>query len=84
MVINATTSDEGASNVMQGGYVTYSNAQKVIVGVPEDVIERFRVYSPECAEAMARTVQELMQSDTGIGITGVVECGPKQHRQSAR
>lgn len=71
-IMNAITSVEGSSNVTEGGFVTYSNAQKIRVGVPARVIEQYGVYSPECAEAMAKTVQELMEASMGIGVTGTL------------
>ena len=71
-VLNAITSVEGASNVTQGGYITYSNNQKVRIGVSPDVIERYGVYSQECAKEMARAVRTDMDADIGIGVTGTL------------
>ena len=34
------------------------------------VIEKYGVYSRECAEAMAQTAQEKLNTDVAIGITG--------------
>lgn len=34
------------------------------------VIRKYGVYSRECAEAMAKTVQEKLGTDIAIGITG--------------
>lgn len=48
----------------------YLNETKVLVGVDPSVIEIHGVYSPECAEAMARTVQENLHTAIAIGITG--------------
>ena len=56
--------------IFPGGYVTYLNETKVLVGVDPSVIEIHGVYSPECAEAMARTVQENLHTAIAIGITG--------------
>ena len=64
------TDTEGASAIFPGGYVTYLNETKVLVGVDPSVIEIHGVYSPECAEAMARTVQENLHTAIAIGITG--------------
>ena len=38
--------------------------------VEEEIIRKYGVYSKECAEEMARTVQEKMHTDIAIGITG--------------
>ena len=64
------TDTEGASAIFPGGYVTYLNETKIFVGVDPKVIERYGVYSKECAEAMARTVQEKLHTDIAVGITG--------------
>lgn len=71
-IIDAITAVEGASYVTEGGYVTYSNAQKIRVGVPQDIIEVYGVYSPECAFEMANTVKTLLDSSIGIGVTGTL------------
>ena len=53
-----------------GGYVTYLNETKVLVGVDPSVIEIHGVYSQNAPEAMARTVQENLHTAIAIGITG--------------
>ena len=40
------TDTEGASAIFPGGYVTYLNETKVLVGVDPSVIEIHGVYSP--------------------------------------
>jgi len=57
LIASLITDTEGASAIFPGGYVT-------------SVIEIHGVYSPECAEAMARTVQENLHTAIAIGITG--------------
>lgn len=70
---NAVTNIAGASEVMKAGFVTYSNEQKVVLGVPAEVIERFTVYSLEVAEAMARAgIRTAAKADIGVGITGSI------------
>ena len=44
---------EGASAVMKGAFVTYSNEAKIMQGVPAETIEQYSVYSAETARAMA-------------------------------
>ena len=50
---NALTNVSGASRVMAAGFVTYSNRQKEMLGVPADLIERHTVYSVKVAKSMA-------------------------------
>ena len=70
LIASMITDTEGASAIFPGGYVTYSNETKMLVGVDEQVIRQYGVYSRECAEAMAKTVQEKLHTDISIGVTG--------------
>lgn len=70
LIASLITDTEGASAIFPGGYVTYLNETKVLVGVDPAVIRQYGVYSPECAEAMARTAQKNLNTDIAIGITG--------------
>ena len=70
MIASTITDTEGASAIFPGGYVTYLNETKILIGVEEEIIRKYGVYSKECADAMAETVQEKMHTDIAIGITG--------------
>ena len=70
MIASTITDTEGASAIFPGGYVTYLNETKIFIGVEEEIIRKYGVYSKGCAEEMARTVQEKMHTDIAIGITG--------------
>ncbi len=67
---NCITNIEGASAVMKGAWVAYSNEAKFDVGVPPDVVGKYSAYSPETALAMARVGAEKMEAQIGVGITG--------------
>ncbi len=69
-ILNQITNIEGASRITNGGFVTYSNQQKIKMGVSKEVIEKYGVYSPECARAMANAALNNIVSDIGIGVTG--------------
>ena len=69
---NALTNIPGASDVLEAGFVTYSNRQKVALGVPAKIIEQYTVYSPEVARAMAEAGMRHTGSDVGVGITGSI------------
>ncbi|MCQ2241503.1 CinA family protein [Treponema sp.] len=64
------TDTSGASAVFKGSLVTYSNEMKIAAGVPSETIERFGVYSSECARAMAETVKKIYSADIAVAITG--------------
>ncbi|MFR5704020.1 MAG: CinA family protein [Eubacterium ramulus] len=70
MIASMITDTEGASAIFPGGFVTYLNETKILIGV-DAIIEKVTVYIPEeCAEAMAQTAQEKLNTDVAIGITG--------------
>ena len=70
LLASLLTDTEGASAVLRGACVTYSNEAKVMAGVPESVIEKYSVYSGETAAAMASACRRTFRADIGIGITG--------------
>ena len=70
MIASLITDTEGASAIFPGGFVTYLNETKILIGVDAKVIEKYGVYSRECAEDMAQTAQEKLHTDIAIGITG--------------
>lgn len=69
-IASLLTDTEGASAVLKGAFITYSNEAKVKQGVPSDVIERYGVYSEETAEAMAKACRSAYRADIGVGVTG--------------
>lgn len=71
-LISTITDVEGASNITEGGFVTYSNNQKIAMGVPKEIIEVYGVYSPETALKMAETCKVKMNAQIGIGVTGTL------------
>ena len=64
------TDTEGASAILSGSLITYSNEAKQKFGVPETTISEFGVYSKETARAMAEQVGQVFSSTISIGITG--------------
>lgn len=69
-VANAITNIEGASDIFRFGAVTYATASKIKMGVSQDIIEKYSVYSMETANEMSRNISLFAQSDYGVGITG--------------
>ncbi|MFC1609239.1 CinA family protein [Patescibacteria group bacterium] len=68
----AITDVPGASDVIEGSLVTYSNREKVRYEVPQRIIDRYTVYSLEVAEAMAAAASYWynMDEDITVGVTG--------------
>lgn len=72
LVASALTSVPGSSGVFSLGVVTYSNESKVaVLGVPEDVLEKFGAVSAECVRAMSLGVQGLAGSDASVAVSGI-------------
>lgn len=69
-IASLITDTEGASAVLKGAFITYSNEAKIKQGVSADIIEKYGVYSRETARAMAVSCKNAYGADIGIGITG--------------
>lgn len=66
------TNVSGASEVLKYSAVTYSNEYKVKMGVPEEIIDKYTVYSIETARSMAKEISKFANSTYGVGITGQI------------
>lgn len=69
-VVNSITNIEGASEVLKFSTVTYSNEYKIKMGVSNEVINKYSVYSIETAREMSKNISLFSNSNYGIGITG--------------
>lgn len=71
------TTVSGASKVLKGGVVCYTNeVKRNILNVSEEIIQRDGVVSEACAAELARNVAELLNAKIGISFTGVA--GPDE------
>jgi len=76
LVAGALTEIAGSSDVIDRGFVTYSNAAKMaMLGVPEDTLEKFGAVSRQTAEAMANGALERAGVDLAVSITGIAGPG---------
>ena len=71
-IASLITDTEGSSAIFKGSFVTYSNEAKIRMGVPEDIIRTYSVYSAQTAEAMAERCAAFYNADIGIGVTGTM------------
>lgn len=71
-IASLITDTEGSSAIIRGAFVTYSNEAKIRMGVPEDIIRTYSVYSVQTAEAMAGCCAAFYNADIGIGVTGTM------------
>ena len=76
LIAAALTSIAGASDVVDRGFVTYSNAAKhEMVGVPMTLIEQYGAVSEPVAEAMAAGALERSRAGIAVSVTGVAGPG---------
>ena len=76
LVCAALTEIPGSSEVLDAGYVTYSNDAKMHdLHVSEEVVETFGAVSVATAWAMAQGALDASQADIAVAITGIA--GPE-------
>ena len=72
-VVNELTNVVGSSNVLSFSAVTYSDEFKIKMGVKEEIINKYTVYSMEVACEMSKKISMFTNSDYGVGITGILD-----------
>jgi len=76
LVAGALTEIAGSSDVVDRGFVTYSDAAKQqMLGVPAGTIDTYGAVSRETAEAMARGALGNADADLVVAITGIAGPG---------
>ena len=76
LVMAALTEIEGASEVVDRGFVTYSNEAKMeSIGVNQDILETFGAVSIAVAWAMAQGALKHSHADVAVAITGIAGPG---------
>jgi nicotinamide-nucleotide amidase len=76
LVAGALTEIPGSSDVVDRGFVTYSNAAKeTMLGVAAAILERYGAVSRETADAMAAGALTMSNADITVAITGIAGPG---------
>jgi nicotinamide-nucleotide amidase len=76
LVAGALTEIPGSSDVLDRGFVTYSDAAKqAMLGVPAAILERHGAVSRQTAEAMAAGALAMSNADLAVAITGIAGPG---------
>lgn len=76
MVAMNLTAIAGSSDVVDRGFVTYSNAAKMaMIGVPERLLAAHGAVSAEVAAAMAEGALRASDADLAVAITGIAGPG---------
>jgi PncC family amidohydrolase len=72
LVGHRITNVSGSSGYYRGGITAYANDVKAgILQVAQEILEEKGAVSAECAEAMAKGVRTLLDTDIGISTTGI-------------
>lgn len=80
---NEVTNIPGASEVLKFSAVTYSNEYKIKMGVDKKIIDKYSVYSMECAKSMSKNVSDFANSNYGVGITGKINRADKNNKSGS-
>jgi nicotinamide-nucleotide amidase len=77
LIAGALTEIAGSSDVVEGGFVTYSNdAKTALIGVPPALFQQVGAVSPEVARAMAEgTLARLPAAWIAVSATGIAGPG---------
>jgi nicotinamide-nucleotide amidase len=76
LVAGVLTEIAGASDVVERGFVVYSNAAKEsMLGVPPSTLKRYGAVSAETAIAMATGALKNSEADIAVSITGIAGPG---------
>ncbi len=76
LIAAVLTEIPGSSDVVDRGFVTYSNEAKIeLLGVPDGLISGFGAVSPEVAIAMAEGALREARATVAVAVTGVAGPG---------
>jgi nicotinamide-nucleotide amidase len=85
MVIAALTDIAGSSDVVERGFVTYSNSAKMdMLDVKKESLAAFGAVSEQVAIEMAQGALEHSEADISVSITGIAGPGPSEHKPEGR
>jgi nicotinamide-nucleotide amidase len=85
LIAGALTDVPGSSDVLDRGFVTYSNAAKTeMLGVPEALFASFGAVSEEVARAMAEGARARSAAALAIAVTGIAGPGGSETKPEGR
>ncbi|TDK44973.1 CinA family protein [Antarcticimicrobium luteum] len=85
MVAAALTDVPGSSDVVDRGFVTYSNAAKRdMLGVREETLAAHGAVSEQVAREMAEGALARSAGDLAVSITGIAGPGGSEHKPEGR
>lgn len=85
MISAALTDIAGSSDVLERGFVTYSNeAKQEMLGVSPDTLARHGAVSEQVAAEMAQGAVRHSHADIAVAVTGVAGPGGTQNKPEGR
>ncbi len=76
LIAGTLTEIAGSSDVVERGFVTYSNEAKTgLLAVPAELIDKVGAVSAEVAEAMAEGALDASAADVAVSATGIAGPG---------
>ncbi len=71
-IASAITKISGASEVLMGSVVSYSNdIKRHILGVKEETLQKHGAVSEECVREMVMGVQQMMKTNISLSVSGI-------------
>ncbi len=81
LIAGALTGIAGSSDVVDRGFVTYSNAAKIdMLGVNPATLEAFGAVSEEVAQEMAMGALARSNAQLAVSVTGIAGPGGSEHK----
>ena len=72
----ALTAIPGSSAVYLGGVISYTNeVKRQVLGVPQELLDKYGAVSPQVAGEMANGVRKLLHADIAVSVTGLAGPG---------
>ena len=85
MVAAALTDVAGSSDVVDRGFVTYSNgAKRDMLGVRQETLDAHGAVSEQVAREMAEGALRHSAADLAVSITGIAGPGGSEHKPEGR
>lgn len=85
MIISALTDIPGSSDVVDRGFVTYSNsAKEQMLGVATETLDRFGAVSEEVAAEMAIGALQRSDASIAVSVTGIAGPGGSEFKPEGR
>ena len=85
LIVAALTDIAGSSDVVDRGFVTYSNAAKTqMLGVRPETLSAYGAVSEEVAAEMASGALDRSDASLAVAVTGIAGPGGSEHKPEGR